>query len=162
DFGVDCGVHSWDTGIPRLPRPPSGPGEEHGGHSRGEGPAMTTRNTAARSAIRTLAAGAVAIGLVWVVPGVAPAAPAVNAEQPHLVSANPADWTPNVTDGQVRAIAQVGSKMIVGGTFTQVQNAGSATTLTRNYLLAFNATTGDVDTTFVPALDGAVYALVAA
>ena len=63
---------------------------------------MTTRNTAARSAIRTLAAGAVAIGLVWVVPGVAPAAPAVNAEQPHLVSANPADWTPNVTDGQVR------------------------------------------------------------
>jgi hypothetical protein len=128
-----------------------------------QGSTMEASQTARRSLGKALAAGAVATAVISVVLGL-PAHPAraVNAEQPRLVSANPADWTPNVTNGQVRAVAQVGSRMIVGGTFTQVQNAGSGTTLTRNYILAFNATTGAVDTTFVPALDGAVYALVPA
>jgi hypothetical protein len=83
----------------------------------------------------------------------------VNARQPVIVSPNPVDWTPNVLDGRVRAIAQVGSRMILGGTFTQVQNAGQATILTRTFILAFNASTGAVDTAFTPVLDGDVEAL---
>ena len=44
-----------------------------------------------------------------------PAAPAVAAgaistAQPTLVSADPADWTPNIQDGQVNAIVQVGRR----------------------------------------------------
>ena len=69
----------------------------------------------------------------------------VNTPQPAIVSPDPVDWTPNVLDGRVRAIAQVGSRMVLGGTFTQVQNAGQSSTLTRNYLFAFDASTGTVD-----------------
>jgi hypothetical protein len=40
----------------------------------------------------------------------------VNLAHSVVVSADPANTTPNVLDGQVNAIAQVGGKMIVGGT----------------------------------------------
>jgi hypothetical protein len=92
---------------------------------------------------------------------VASASPSVAVQSPHavVVSADPANTTPNITNGRVNAITQVGNRIIVGGTFTSVQNAGSSTTLTRNRILAFNATTGVIDTQFRPNLDGAVEAL---
>jgi hypothetical protein len=80
-------------------------------------------------------------------------------QQSAVVSAKPVSWTPNVLDGTVRAIAVVGSKVVVGGNFEQVQEAGSTKTIARHNLFAFDAGTGKIDTTFVPKVDGTVYAL---
>jgi len=76
-----------------------------------------------------------------------------------VVSADPVDFTPHVLNGNVNAITTVGNRVIVGGTFTQVKNAGSSTVLTRNYIFAFDRTTGAVDTGFVPTVDAPVEAL---
>ena len=46
---------------------------------------------------------------------------AVQTAQTTIVSADPSNWTPNVLDGKVEAIAQVGNTMLIGGTFTQLQ-----------------------------------------
>ena len=53
----------------------------------------------------------------------------------------------------------MGSKVIVGGTFTRVQAAGSAVTLTRNFVFAFDMNTGVIDQNFVPQLNNQVEAL---
>src|SRR6476469_2232191 len=88
---------------------------------------------------------------------------AVNAAQSQIVSANPADFTPFIEDGQVLAVVQVGDRLIAGGTFTQVKNwQGGQPIVTRNKILAFNATTGQLDTTFTPTVDGDVLSLAAA
>ena len=88
-----------------------------------------------------------------------PPAGAANAGQPHVVSATPSAATPDVNDGHVEEITQVGSRIILGGNFTSVSPAGSATVLTRNRILAFNATTGTIDPSFAPNLDDQVNAL---
>ena len=90
----------------------------------------------------------------------APAAEAVQVPHTAIVSANPADWTPHVLDGRVNAIVQVGTKVVAGGTFSQVRRTGSSTILTRNFIFAFNYGTGTIDASFVPQLDGAVETLV--
>ncbi len=111
-----------------------------------------------RRALALVAATAVSsIGLTAV--ALAPAH-AVQTAQTQVVSATPAAGTPNILDGKAEAIAQVGSTMFVGGTFTQVAPSGGSTGVSRPYLVAFNATTGALSTTFVPTLDGEVTALV--
>ena len=79
----------------------------------------------------------------------------------QIVSDNPADSTPNVLDGQVEAIAQVGNTIIIGGTFTQVADAtvNGGSVHARTNIAAFDATTGLVDTGFNPILDGSVSAI---
>ena len=73
-----------------------------------------------------------------------------------VVNPNPTNGiTPDVLDGEVDSMDQVGSLMVVGGTFTQVQLNGGPV-LNRRYLFAFNMSTGAVSTTFVPQLDAAV------
>ena len=55
-----------------------------------------------------------------------------------VANAVPATFTPNIVDGAVESMVQVGSLMVVGGSFTQVTptaGAGAGTTVTRNYLL---------------------------
>jgi hypothetical protein len=101
----------------------------------------------------------VAIATAAVTAGAAVPAAQADIAQSAVVSQNPVDWTPNVTDGTVRAIAVVGSKVVVGGNFDHVKNAGSSTTIARHNLFAFDAKTGKVDTKFVPKVDGTVYAL---
>jgi hypothetical protein len=79
---------------------------------------------------------------------------------PHpgrIVSDNPSGFTPHVMDGQVQTLAQVGNVIIVGGSFTTVRNAGSTTDIPRRNLFAFNATTGQISTTFVPNPNSTVY-----
>jgi hypothetical protein len=95
---------------------------------------------------------------------VAPMAPAGAVNVPHasIVSANPADNTPQALDGQVRAIAVVGDRVVVGGSFTQIRNQGSTTILAQPYLFAFDRATGAIDTNFLPQLDDRVEALAAA
>ncbi len=90
------------------------------------------------------------------------AIPAANADiqQDAVVSTNPVDWTPHVLDGTVRAIAVVGTKVVVGGNFEQVQEAGSGKpVLARHNIFSFDTGTGKIDTKFVPKIDGTVYAL---
>jgi hypothetical protein len=88
-----------------------------------------------------------------------PSAGAVNVAHPSVVSANPAENTPDIVNGRVNWITQIGNRVVVGGTFSTVQNPGSNTDISRPNIFAFNATTGVVDTSFTPNLNGAVEAL---
>lgn len=108
---------------------------------------------------RMLSVAAAATAATAATAGVA--APAADADiaQSAVVSANPVDWTPNVIDGTVRAVAVVGSKVVVGGNFEQVKEAGSSKVINRHNIFSFDASTGKVDTKFVPKVDGTVYAL---
>ncbi|WP_155918325.1 PKD domain-containing protein [Marmoricola sp. URHB0036] len=74
-----------------------------------------------------------------------------------IVSDEPGTNAPNILDGTVYSIAKVGNTIVVGGSFTQAQNFNTSTTFTRNNLLAFDATTGRLLTTFAPDPDGIVY-----
>jgi hypothetical protein len=98
---------------------------------------------------------ALACVAVFAFPGVASAA--VTPDN-VVVSTNPANWTPQVLDGAVFAIEQVGSKVVVGGDFTQVKQPGGSV-LSRPNIFAFDAATGTIDPNFVPALDRPVEAL---
>lgn len=77
----------------------------------------------------------------------------------RIVDDDPVGFTPHVMDGAVYAMARVGDTVLVGGSFTRVRNAGSATDIARTNLFAFNAFTGQVSTTFVPNPNGRVYTL---
>lgn len=72
------------------------------------------------------------------------------AQTGRIVSDEPGSNAPNILDGTVYSIAKVGNTIVVGGQFTQVQNYNTSLTLTRNNLLAFDATTGKLSTTFAP------------
>ncbi len=109
---------------------------------------------------RTLRALLIALGLtlaVAAVPRVAGASPALGV----VVSANPANHTPNVASGAVYKFVQVGGTMYAGGSFGSVSTAPGVSpggTFTRTNLVAFNATTG-VISSFAPTINGAVWAL---
>jgi hypothetical protein len=79
--------------------------------------------------------------------------------QPAVVSTDPVDWTPQVLDGTVRAVARVGGAVLVGGTFKRIQDTQTGRPYDQPYLFAFDARTGDV-LPFWPRLDGAVLAVV--
>ena len=108
-----------------------------------------------RSLAGTLAVALVALGVVAI-----PAPLLVSAVGPtaQLPTANPANFTPNVSDGEVDSIWQVGNTVIIGGTFTRIANAtqNGGAPFNRSRLAAFDATTGLVDTNFHPTLDGDV------
>jgi hypothetical protein len=90
-----------------------------------------------------------------------PAGPAAAAPgQTRLVSTNPANFTPNVDNGRVLAVAQVGSTIVLGGTFTWVTQGG--TTYASSRLVAFTPTTANVVARFHPTTDGEVDAIAAA
>src|SRR5215204_1884931 len=84
---------------------------------------------------------------------------AVNAEQDRVVGAVPGTNSPHVIDGRVFAITQVGNTVLVGGSFTQVQPYNRSATYGLPYVVAFDATTGAVNTAFTPQLDGTVETL---
>lgn len=82
-------------------------------------------------------------------------AEAVSHPLDEVVSDNPVNTTPHVTNGTVQAIATIGSRVYVGGTFTSVTNSARTTSYTRRYLFAFDRNTGAV-LDFNPSLDGVV------
>jgi chitodextrinase len=96
---------------------------------------------------------------VALLPGLPTAATAADTAHPGLVSPDPADWTPQIQDGQVNAVLQMGTKVVVGGTFTTVRRAGTSQDLVRNYIFAFDMHTGVIDANFTPQLNGEVLAL---
>jgi hypothetical protein len=80
------------------------------------------------------------------------------APQPgQIVGTDPTTTTPGVQDGKVNTIAKVGNTIIVGGSFTTVRNPGSTVDIARRNIFAFNATTGQVSTTFAPNPSSTVY-----
>src|SRR5205823_3874426 len=81
-------------------------------------------------------------------------AQAVNAAQSSVVSTNPADFTPQVMNGSVQGIVQIGSKIVAVGTFTTVRQTLNSADITRNHVFAFDATTGTIDAAFNPNLNG--------
>ena len=109
---------------------------------------------------RTLRTLLVALGLsvaVAAVPAVASASIALGT----VVSANPANFTPNVASGAVYKFVQVGSTMYAGGAFSSVSTPAGVSpggTFARSNLVAFNATTG-VISSFAPSVNGEVWAL---
>lgn len=104
---------------------------------------------AGRRRIRWVGAAA-ALALAVGVAGPVAASPA----DQQLASTNPQNNTPRVITekSRVQAIVRVGDTVVVGGTFAQVQEAGTGTVFDRPGLFAFNADTGAVSTTFVPDL----------
>lgn len=84
--------------------------------------------------------------------------PIVNHDR--IVSAVPGakGLSPAVNDGHVSSIVQIGSTMVVGGTFTSVTPSGGASTPRAN-LFAFDVNTGALSTTFNPAPNAEVLEL---
>src|ERR1700749_3621222 len=81
-----------------------------------------------------------------------------------VASTVPAKFTPNIADGAVESLVQVGNLMVVGGSFTTVTptaGAGAGPSSTHDYLFAFDATTGALDTSFAPVVNGEVDSIVA-
>jgi hypothetical protein len=111
---------------------------------------------------RWLLAGGLVLTTALGLGGIAVPATAVSAPLTRVVSANPVDVTPHALDGTVRAIAEVGGTVVVGGSFTQVRNAANTATITRSHLMAYDASTGRILTSFAPSLDGTVETVVAA
>ena len=81
--------------------------------------------------------------------------PASRADVPQgsVVSANPAADTPNVVDGKVDVILPMGNRVYVGGSFTQVRNAGETRVIPRQGLFALDPATDKVDESFVADFD---------
>lgn len=77
---------------------------------------------------------------------------------PRVVSADPVDWTPHITDGQVWAMALIGDTVVVGGDFSATTDAHRRAAVDRRHLMAFRLSDGQI-TAFRPELDGPVFAL---
>ena len=69
--------------------------------------------------------------------------------------------TPDVKNGVVYSIGQVGSTTLLGGTFTSVAPHGG-TGVAHKSIVAFNSSTGVLTSTFAPKLDGEVDAIIPA
>jgi hypothetical protein len=79
--------------------------------------------------------------------------------QSVVVSPDPIAQSPQILDGRVYALAAAGDKIVVGGTFTTVQDYNGTTSMTRNRMFAFNRTTGLIDPTFAPSFNNDVNAI---
>ncbi|PZS36926.1 MAG: hypothetical protein DLM59_00205 [Pseudonocardiales bacterium] len=77
---------------------------------------------------------------------------AVSATHTSIASVVPMKGTPDVLENHVEEITKVGNRVILGGNFTTAQNHGTTNVVTRHHILAFDATTGLIDTNFVPDL----------
>ncbi|HEV3464517.1 MAG TPA: hypothetical protein VG846_11125 [Actinomycetota bacterium] len=110
---------------------------------------------------RTLRTVLVALGLsavVAAVPTVASASIALGT----VVSANPANFTPNVASGAVYKFTQVGGTMYAGGAFSSVSTPAGVSpggTFSRSNIVAFDATSGVISTSFAPSVNGEVWAM---
>lgn len=79
----------------------------------------------------------------------------------EIVSTDPVEFTPDVLDGKVLAIAPIDADLVVvGGDFTQVRDA-SGVTMNLPYIFAFRRSTGLIETSFDPDLNSEVSSLVA-
>ena len=108
---------------------------------------------------RTLVVGVAAAVAVTVAVLPADAAPVPPSAAATLGNANPADNTPHAQSGEVRAFAQVGNTIYVGGTFTNIKAAGAAQLDLAPLPVRLRPHHRRHQHTFLPQLDGSVSAL---
>jgi hypothetical protein len=109
-----------------------------------------------RAVLAVSIAGAVVVGSLT---GSASAQPGT--AQTQLPSAVPSAVTPSIDGGTVFGIAQSGSWIVAGGSFTSATQTKTTTAVPNQGLVAFDQTTGALDTAFKPTLNGAVNAVIA-
>jgi hypothetical protein len=80
----------------------------------------------------------------------------------QIVSEDPANFTPHILDGTVYSVVQIGNMVVVGGSFTQVRQTTTSPIITRNRVMAFNATTGAISSSFNPNPNNTVFKVQAA
>jgi hypothetical protein len=107
-----------------------------------------------------LCAAAVGAGGLVALPGTPAVAAAAVPGHDRVVSAVPQSKTPNVQDESVDAIFDAGQKIIAGGGFTRVRSAGASKDDLRQYIFAFDETTGVVDQAFAPLVDGVITTII--
>ncbi|MEX2275490.1 MAG: hypothetical protein WEA10_08035 [Actinomycetota bacterium] len=103
---------------------------------------------------RRAALATAVIALLAIIPALP--ASSVSVAQSVIVSDDPSNDTPHVLDGKVLSVAHVGNWIVLGGKFTEARNAGTSTIHQRKNLLAFNATTGQLSTSFAPTVNNDV------
>lgn len=79
-----------------------------------------------------------------------------------VVRSTPVNYTPNVLDGTVFSIAEIGDMIVLGGQFTQVQASTGGAVLSRNNIVGFNKNNGQISTSFAPQFNSTVRSVVAA
>jgi PKD repeat protein len=89
------------------------------------------------------------------------AIPSGASAEARLPGSDPVDHTPRVLDKQARSIAEVGDRVVIGGNFTEVQDATTGVTVDQPYVFAFDPSTGGVDEDFLPRLNGDVTTVLA-
>lgn len=111
-----------------------------------------------RPSARALGVFVLLLACIVAAVGTAPtgAQPARHRLHPSVVPAT----TPNILDGRTYAIAEMGRKVYVGGSFTTAQNPGTSAVVPTPYLLKYDRLTGQLDTAFAPGLDSSVTAVV--
>jgi hypothetical protein len=110
---------------------------------------------------RTLRTMLVAVGLSMVMAAV-PTVGSASIALGVVVSDDPANFTPNVASGAVHKLLQVGGTMYAGGTFSSVSTPAGVSpggTFARGNIVAFDASTGVISTSFAPSVNGEVWAL---
>uniref|UniRef100_UPI0006848399 PKD domain-containing protein n=1 Tax=Arthrobacter castelli TaxID=271431 RepID=UPI0006848399 len=80
----------------------------------------------------------------------------------EVVSDAPVGFTPNVLDGIVFSIAEVGDLIVLGGSFTEVQASDGGQVLNRNGVVAFNRNNGNISSDFAPQFNSTVRSVVPA
>lgn len=73
-----------------------------------------------------------------------------------VVSDLPVSWTPQVLDGKISDIVQVGDTIVAGGNFSDVAPSSGTPVLHRSNVFAFSALNGAIKTSFAPAISGGV------
>lgn len=86
--------------------------------------------------------------------------PASGQEHPThvgIVADQPVNYTPDVLNGHVSAVVQIGDQIIAAGRFSKVEQDGRV--FVRKNIVAFNALTGRVNRAFAPTIAGEVHDL---
>ena len=81
--------------------------------------------------------------------------------QAQMPSSVPSTITPNIDGGTVYGIAQTGNWIVAGGSFNSATQHGTSTAVPNQGLVAFDQTSGALDTTFAPTLNGVVNTVIA-
>ena len=83
------------------------------------------------------------------------------AAQSQVVGAVPSTTTPSIDGGVVYSIAQSGTWIVAGGSFTSATAPGSTTAVINSGIVAFDQGNGALDTAFKPTLNGMVNTIIA-
>ena len=81
--------------------------------------------------------------------------------QAQMPSAVPSTVTPSIDGGTVFGIAQTGNWIVAGGSFNSATQTKTTTAVPNQGLVAFDQTTGALDATFAPTLNGVVNTVIA-